>query len=113
MITVSVLYAHIYAQSLQALSIHFLLIIYSLFTLIIHSFVYLFVVYSAFLVQDFPGMPYSGSCCGEAVRRAAACALIPSPLPVKPRCSSVVALTLTFVTSIRSALAIFVLIWSI
>ena len=68
---------------------------------------------AAFLVQDFPGMPYSGSCCGEAVRRAAACALIPSPLPVKPRCSSVVALTLTFVTSIRSALAIFVLIWSI
>ena len=42
---------------------------------------------------------FSATCCetrslGE-VRRHTACEEIPSPLPVKPRCSSVVALTLT------------------
>ena len=54
MITVSDLYAHVYAQSLQALSIYYLLII---FRLIIYSFDYLFVDYSVFLIQDSPEMP--------------------------------------------------------
>ena len=49
----------------------------------------------------------------RSTRRATAWAAMPSPVPVKPRPSSVVAFTLTFVTEIPRSAAIFVRMASI